>query len=53
MQLCTNVTKPKDCGGLEDEAFFIDTEGSFVIQRLAQIASSVVKNCKNRNKGIM
>lgn len=53
LQLCTNVLVPEVAGGLGGEALFIDTEGSFVIQRLAQIAAATVKNCQCKLKGIL
>ena len=52
LQLCTNVTVPSQFGGIEGEALFIDTEGSFVIQRLAQIGNAKIISCKNKIKGI-
>lgn len=52
MQLCTNVQIPKSVGGLNSEAFYIDTEGSFIVQRLIQVANGTVKQYKASLKGI-
>ncbi len=38
MQLCVNVQIPAAFGGAEGEAVYIDTEGSLVVGRLAQLA---------------
>lgn len=48
LQLCANVTIPERFGGLNGEALYIDTEGSFIIQRLAQMANSVIKKCRKK-----
>ncbi|MHA1868586.1 MAG: DNA repair and recombination protein RadA [Candidatus Heimdallarchaeaceae archaeon] len=45
-QLCINVQLPKDLGGLEGKAFFIDTERTFSPQRIEEIASFRIKNTK-------
>ncbi|NUN11096.1 DNA repair and recombination protein RadA [Candidatus Micrarchaeota archaeon] len=37
-QLCVNIQMPKDQGGAEAGAMFIDTEGTFRPERIAQIA---------------
>lgn len=34
LQLCVSVQMPELCGGLQGQAIFIDTEGSFNISRL-------------------
>ncbi|KAG8191539.1 hypothetical protein JTE90_019603 [Oedothorax gibbosus] len=47
MQLCVNVQIPESLGGVGGEAFFIDSEGSFVVQRLVQMANACVKHCKS------
>ncbi|XP_054713249.1 DNA repair protein RAD51 homolog 3-like [Uloborus diversus] len=52
LQLCANVQLPKSAGGVEGEAFFIDTEGSFVIQRFVQIANSAIMKCKSQSANI-
>ncbi|XP_042911452.1 DNA repair protein RAD51 homolog 3 [Parasteatoda tepidariorum] len=46
MQLCTNVQIPKSISGLSGEAFYIDTEGSFIVQRLVQIANGSINKYK-------
>ncbi|GIY83830.1 DNA repair protein RAD51 homolog 3 [Caerostris darwini] len=51
LQLCVNVQIPECFGGIDAEAFYIDTEGSFVVQRLAQIANACVNECQNKSKG--
>lgn len=38
LQLCVNVQLPKEFGGLEGKAIYLDTEGSFVPERAEQIA---------------
>jgi len=39
-QLCVNVQLPKDQGGLEAHAFFIDTENTFRPERIVQMAEA-------------
>ena len=39
-QLCVNVQLPKDQGGLESHAFFIDTENTFRPERIVQMAEA-------------
>ena len=39
-QLCVNVQLPKDKGGLEGTALFIDTESTFRPERIAQMATA-------------
>ena len=39
-QLCVNVQLPKDQGGLEGHAFFIDTENTFRPERIVQMAEA-------------
>ncbi|MFX1395414.1 MAG: DNA repair and recombination protein RadA [Promethearchaeota archaeon] len=40
-QLCVNVQLPYDNGGLEGNALYIDTEGTFRPERIIQIADSI------------
>jgi len=40
-QLCVNVQLPKERGGLEGSAVYIDTEGTFRPERIAQMASAL------------
>lgn len=46
MQLCVDATIPECFGGVEGQAVYIDTEGSFVPKRAAQIAQAAVDHCK-------
>ncbi|MBD3351950.1 MAG: DNA repair and recombination protein RadA [Candidatus Lokiarchaeota archaeon] len=39
-QLCVNVQKPKSEGGIDGNALYIDTEGTFRPERLIQMAES-------------
>ncbi|CAB4446101.1 unnamed protein product [Rhizophagus irregularis] len=48
MQLCVNVQIPQNLSGPEGEAIFIDTEGSFIAQRAAEIARATI-NKLNEN----
>lgn len=41
MQLACNVTIPNAMGGVEGECVYIDTEGSFMVDRVHQIATSL------------
>ena len=38
---------PCACGGLEGEAVYIDTEGSFIVERVKAMAEAVVSHLKN------
>ena len=44
-----DVQIPKAVGGLEGEAVYIDTEGSFIIDRLVDIAKATVHHCQQMN----
>lgn len=46
MQLAVDVQIPERFGGVEGEAVYIDTEGSFLAERLADIAEVTVKHCQ-------
>jgi len=46
MQLAVNVQIPKLFAGVEGEAIFIDTEGSFMVERALQISEGVFKHLK-------
>lgn len=46
IQLAVNVQIPEAFGGLQGEAVFIDTEGSFIPQRAADIAQAVEDHCR-------
>jgi len=45
MQLSVDVQIPTCFGGNAGHAVYIDTEGSFVVERLADIAQAAVKHC--------
>ncbi len=37
---------PAVFGGLDGEAIFIDTEGSFIVERLADMAKAAISHCQ-------
>lgn len=43
MQYCVNVQIPEIFGGLAGKAIYIDTEGSFMSNRVVEIANSTIK----------
>ncbi|XP_014271069.1 DNA repair protein RAD51 homolog 3 isoform X2 [Halyomorpha halys] len=45
LQLCVNVQLPCALGGLESESVFIDTESTFSVDRLREIASGASYHC--------
>lgn len=45
MQLAVDVQLPACLNGNDGEAVFIDTEGSFVAERLVDIAQGAVTHC--------
>lgn len=45
MQLCVDCTIPECFGGVEGEAIYIDTEGSFVTERIAEIGKATIEHC--------
>ncbi|CAH1802160.1 unnamed protein product [Owenia fusiformis] len=47
IQLSVDVQIPTCFGGLQGEAVYIDTEGSFVAARAADIAKATVEHCSN------
>ena len=49
MQLCVNVQIPEQIGGLEGQAVYIDTEGSFISKRVIEIANATVKLIGNES----
>ncbi|XP_075494014.1 LOW QUALITY PROTEIN: DNA repair protein RAD51 homolog 3-like [Primulina tabacum] len=49
IQLAVNVQIPSDCGGLEGKAIYIDTEGSFMVERALQIAEACAEDIKEYN----
>ncbi|NXE52149.1 RA51C protein, partial [Casuarius casuarius] len=46
MQLAVDVQIPECFGGLAGEAVFIDTEGSFMVDRVVDIAAACVQHCQ-------
>ncbi|VDK31810.1 unnamed protein product [Taenia asiatica] len=47
LQTTLTVQIPQWCGGLDGEAVFLDTEGSFIPKRLRQMAVELVNHCEN------
>eukprot|EP00057_Strongylocentrotus_purpuratus_P003078 XP_003725868.1 PREDICTED: DNA repair protein RAD51 homolog 3 isoform X1 [Strongylocentrotus purpuratus] len=45
IQLCVDVQIPASLGGVEGEAVYIDTEGSFIPQRAWGIAQAATEHC--------
>lgn len=45
MQLCVDVSIPECFGGVQGQAIYIDTEGSFVAERILQMAEAAVNHC--------
>lgn len=45
MQIAVDVQIPNQFGGLQGEAVYIDTEGSFIVERLVDIAKATVDHC--------
>ncbi|XP_061590652.1 DNA repair protein RAD51 homolog 3 [Cololabis saira] len=45
LQAAVNVQVPRCLGGLEGQVMFMDTEGSFVLQRVVDIAAATVTHC--------
>ncbi|XP_077370350.1 DNA repair protein RAD51 homolog 3 [Festucalex cinctus] len=45
LQLAVDVQVPPCFGGLGGQAVFIDTEGSFVVQRVVDLAAAAVRHC--------
>ncbi len=46
MQLSVDVQIPQCFGGVEGETIYIDTEGSFIVDRVIDIANSTVSHCE-------
>ncbi|ONM40627.1 recombination protein51 gene c [Zea mays] len=44
IQLAINVQIPVECGGLGGKAVYIDTEGSFMVERVYQIAEGCIRD---------
>ncbi|KAK3737466.1 hypothetical protein QZH41_008352 [Actinostola sp. cb2023] len=47
MQLAVDVQIPEEFGGVDGAAIYIDTEGSFIVERVADIASAAIKHLEN------
>ncbi|XP_041861030.1 DNA repair protein RAD51 homolog 3 [Melanotaenia boesemani] len=45
MQLAVDVQVPQCFGGVEGQVVFVDTEGSFLLQRVVDIATATVRHC--------
>ncbi|XP_042264611.1 DNA repair protein RAD51 homolog 3 [Thunnus maccoyii] len=45
LQLAVDVQVPQCFGGVEGQVVFIDTEGSFFVQRAVDIAAAAVRHC--------
>ncbi|XP_073521468.1 DNA repair protein RAD51 homolog 3 isoform X3 [Phyllobates terribilis] len=45
MQLAVDVQIPECFGGVDGETVYIDTEGSFIVERLVDIANACVLHC--------
>ncbi len=52
-QLCVNVQLPRELGGLEGNALYIDTEGTFRPERIIQMAEALDLDAKNVLKNII
>ncbi len=52
-QLCVNVQLPKEKGGLEARALYIDTEGTFRPERIIQMSEGLDLDYKNVLKNIV
>jgi len=46
MQLAVDAQIPESLSGLDAEVVYIDTEGSFIVERLVDIATATVEHCK-------
>lgn len=50
MQLVVDVQIPNHFGGLEGKAIYIDTEGSFIVERVCEISTAVVTHLHEVNE---
>ncbi|KAE8679505.1 DNA repair protein RAD51-like protein 3 [Hibiscus syriacus] len=50
IQIAVNVQIPHDFGGLGGKAIYIDTEGSFMVERAFQIAEACVEDMSEYNR---
>lgn len=46
MQLAVDVQIPECFGGLDGEVVYIDTEGSFIVERLVDITTATIQHCQ-------
>ncbi|CAD0204848.1 unnamed protein product [Chrysodeixis includens] len=51
LQLCASVQIPKDLGGLDAEALYIDTNTNFTISRFREILSASLLRCQSILEG--
>ncbi|XP_024375721.1 DNA repair protein RAD51 homolog 3 [Physcomitrium patens] len=49
MQLAVNVQIPAEFGGVGGHAIYIDTEGSFMMERVLQITEAVIDDLRNKS----
>ncbi|XP_059147086.1 DNA repair protein RAD51 homolog 3-like isoform X2 [Physella acuta] len=45
LQLAVDAHIPEHLGGLDGEVVYIDTEGSFIVERMVDIATATVEHC--------
>lgn len=45
LQLAVDVQLPQCFGGLGGQVVFVDTEGSFVLQRVVDLSAAAVRHC--------
>ncbi|MBA0796394.1 hypothetical protein Gohar_007165 [Gossypium harknessii] len=50
IQIAVNVQIPNDFGGLGGKAIYIDTEGSFMVERAFQIAEACIEDMSEYNR---
>ncbi|KAJ3383478.1 DNA repair protein rad51c, partial [Chytriomyces hyalinus] len=50
MQMCINVQLPGSQGGADGQAIYIDTEGSFSVKRVAEMAQSAIAKMDMKSK---
>jgi RecA/RadA recombinase len=50
IQIAVDATIPETLGGVGGEAVYIDTEGSFIIERVADIAKATSEHCRRMAK---
>eukprot|EP00128_Syssomonas_multiformis_P014588 Colp12_sorted_trinity150504_noHs@29739 len=46
IQLAVNVQIPRECGGVEGHAVYIDSEGSFMAERAADMAAAMARHLR-------